>query len=55
MHLNGHSLARKSKAIDKLKVLVQSLHQEKIKVDDILLCKTFPYTEALNKCERIHD
>ena len=42
-HLNVHSLA---KEIDKLKQLIQFLHQKKIEVDAILLCKTFLHSEA---------
>ena len=44
MHLNVCSLAKK---IDKLKELIQSLHQKKIEVDAILLCETLLHTEAL--------
>ena len=44
MHLYVHSLM---KMIDKLKELIQSLHQKKIEVDAILLCETFLHTEAL--------
>ena len=43
-HLNVHSLMKKT---DKLKVLIQSLHQKEIEVDAIQLYETFLHTEAL--------
>ena len=44
MHLNVHSITRK---IDKLKELIQFLHQKKIELDAIILCETFLHAEAL--------
>ena len=45
IYLNIHSLLKT--LTNKLKELLQSLHQKKIKVDAILLCETFLHIDKL--------